>query len=77
MQGDYAYIGIGPRLAILNITDPILPTLAGQTAVLPGIVKDVVVVGNYAYVADGNAGLRIIDVSLPSAPIEVGFYDTP
>jgi len=65
VKGDYAYVGIGPRLVILNIIDPFLPTLAGQTAVLPGIVEDVVVVGNYAYVADGGAGLRIFDVSLP------------
>ncbi len=34
------------------------------------------VTGNYAYVADGLSGLRIIDVSVPSAPAEVGFYDT-
>jgi len=30
-----------------------------------------------AYVADDYSGLRIIDVSVPSSPIEVGFYDTP
>ena len=29
-----------------------------------------------AYVAD-SSGLRIIDVSVPSSPSEVGFYDTP
>jgi hypothetical protein len=27
-------------------------------------------------VADGDAGLRIIDVSTPSSPVEVGFFDT-
>ncbi|RMF54336.1 MAG: T9SS C-terminal target domain-containing protein [Calditrichaeota bacterium] len=32
--------------------------------------------GSQAYVADGEAGLRIIDVNDPSAPVEVGFYDT-
>jgi len=35
------------------------------------------VAGNYAYVADGHSGLRIIDVSNPSSPREAGFYDTP
>ncbi len=33
--------------------------------------------GPYAYVADGLEGLRIIDVGIPFAPVEVGFYDTP
>jgi len=36
----------------------------------------VVVDGNYAYIADGDAGLRIVDVSDPAQPTEVGFYDT-
>ena len=31
----------------------------------------------YAYVADDRSGLRVIDVSTPSAPVEVGFVDTP
>ncbi len=35
------------------------------------------VAGSYAYVADEDAGLRIIDVSDPAAPFETGFYDTP
>jgi serine/threonine protein kinase len=43
----------------------------------PGIACGVLVVGNYAYVADGKAGLRIIDISSPSSPKEVGAYDTP
>ena len=30
----------------------------------------------YAYVADGDAGLRMIEVSRSSSPTEVGFYDT-
>ncbi|NJN66141.1 MAG: hypothetical protein HC884_05215 [Chloroflexaceae bacterium] len=29
-----------------------------------------------AYVGDGSSGLRIIDVSTPAAPAEVGSFDT-
>jgi hypothetical protein len=36
----------------------------------------VAVSGNYAYVADGNAGLQVIDVSNPANPQRVGGYDT-
>ncbi|MEJ2567905.1 MAG: T9SS type A sorting domain-containing protein, partial [candidate division WOR-3 bacterium] len=32
---------------------------------------------NYAYVADGYLGLRIIDISTPSSPSEVGFCFPP
>ena len=31
---------------------------------------------NLAYVADLASGLRILNVSTPSSPVEVGFYDT-
>jgi hypothetical protein len=40
----------------------------------PGQSYDVVVSGNYAYVADGSAGLQIIDISNPAAPTLVGTY---
>jgi hypothetical protein len=43
----------------------------------PGLAEGVYVSGNYAYVADGGAGLRVIDVSNPANPREVGFFDTP
>ena len=33
--------------------------------------------GSYAYIAFGDSGLRIIDISNPSSPVEVGHYDTP
>ncbi|MBM3242700.1 hypothetical protein FJZ31_41095 [Candidatus Poribacteria bacterium] len=33
--------------------------------------------GSYAYLAGGGGGLRVIDVSSPENPEEVGFYDTP
>ena len=41
-----------------------------------GYAFGVYVSGSYAYVADGGDGLRIIDVSVPSSPYEIGFYNT-
>jgi subtilase family serine protease len=38
-----------------------------------GNANDVAVAGSYAYVADQWAGLRILDVSTPDTPREVGF----
>jgi hypothetical protein len=34
-------------------------------------------VDNYAYLADGNTGLRIIDITYPTEPTAAGNYDTP
>lgn len=41
-----------------------------------GTAEAVAVSGNYAYVADGYSGLRIIDVSNPTSPSETGYYNT-
>jgi len=38
---------------------------------------DIAVWGSYAYVAEGENGLRIIDISDPTVPVQTGFYDTP
>ncbi len=74
VQGIYAYVGVGPYLVVLNVSDPTNLREVGRTDAMPDIVQDVAVAGNYAYVADGRGGLRVIDISNPSAPREVGFY---
>ncbi len=51
VQGDYAYIGVGPHLVILNTSDLAHPAVMGQTGLLPDTIKDVVVAGSYACVA--------------------------
>lgn len=43
----------------------------------PGAAFDLVLDGDYAYIADSTGGLRIIDISDPAIPVEVGAYDTP
>ncbi len=75
--GSVAYIGIGPRLAIVNIANPDQPTLRSQSAPLRGIVEGILVVPPYAYVVDGDDGLRIFDVTDINNPVEVGHADTP
>lgn len=43
----------------------------------PGYAWGVGISGNYVYVADGDAGLRIIDVSNLQNLYEIGYYDIP
>ena len=43
----------------------------------PGFANDVAVWGNYAYIADDTEGLRVMDISDPTHPLESGFFDTP
>jgi len=74
VQGQYAYIGVGPRFVILDISE----SAVGEGMILlPGVVMDVALAGEYAYVAAGGGGLRVVDVSDPTAPCEVNHYETP
>ena len=77
VQGNYAYIGEGPRLTILDISSPVSPTVVGKTPPWPDFVQDIYVSGSYAYIAADRAGLRVVDVSDPAAPAEAGLYDAP
>ncbi len=77
IRDNYAYIGVGPRLVILDISNPAQPAAVGQSVVLPGIVEGVAVAGDYACLANWYSGLRIVDVSDPAQPVETGGCDTP
>ncbi|PKO19068.1 MAG: hypothetical protein CVU39_00520 [Chloroflexi bacterium HGW-Chloroflexi-10] len=77
VQGETAYVGAGPRLVIVDISEPENPQFLGRTEILPDLVENVVVDGDYAYVAAFSAGLFIVDVSDPNAPVVVGKKDGP
>ena len=64
LQGSYAYLGMGPRAIVLDITNPNAPVFIGQTAILPDTVRDIAIEKNYAYVAAGDSGLRIYLVKI-------------
>ena len=56
VQGDYAYIGLGPRLVVLDISNPVTPTLVGRTEILvpdgsSGYVGSLAVSGIYVRAA--------------------------
>src|SRR5262245_56242731 len=53
LQGSYAYIDADQRLVILNVSNPSKPIVVGKTGMLPADVQDIVVSGNYAYIANG------------------------
>ena len=76
ISGTYAYVGFGPRLIVLDVSEPATPTVRGRTEPFPGLIPDVAVAGDYAYVANRSTGLRVVDISDPANPVEVGFCDT-
>jgi hypothetical protein len=71
-----AYLGVGPQVLVLDVSDPHLPKQIGQSGMLPGMVWDIAVDNGLIYVAVGSSGLHILDLSNPNNPREVGSVDT-
>jgi len=76
VSGGYAYVGVGLRLVVLNVSNPADLREVGVTQPFPHFVEDVAVNGTLAYVAAGGAGLRVVDISNPALPTEVGAWDS-
>ena len=76
IRGDYAYVGFGPRVLAFDISTPTSVTVVGQTDVFPDTVQGLALAGGHAYVANEEGGLRIIDISSPANPVEVGVADS-
>jgi RHS repeat-associated protein len=72
--GNYIY-AVGDRLEIIDISNPDKPIIKANYKISSG--ENVQVVGNYAYIADGDSGLQIIDISDPSNLTLKGNYKTP
>lgn len=77
VQGNYACVGVGLRLVVLDVSNPSTPTEVGATTLFPYFVEDVVISGTLAYVAAGGAGLRVVDVSDTANPVELGAWGSP
>lgn len=67
VHGGFAYVGVGPRLEVFDVTGG-NPRFLGRTEVL-GTVKEVAVSGTNAFAALGSRGLAMIDVSNTTKPM--------
>jgi len=61
VRGSRAYLGVGPRLVILDVSRPASATVLGQTPPLPGLVRGLAMGMGRVYVAADSAGLGGVD----------------
>lgn len=73
--GNLCYYGEGTSLVIADFANSAAPVERGRIA-LPEIVRGLAVSGNTVFVANSYAGLYAVDVSSPTTPSIVGFFDT-
>lgn len=61
---------------ISNLANPTLVTTWMPTGITTSIVHNVEIYGNYALIAHYAAGVRLLNISNPAAPVEAAYYDT-
>ncbi|MBP6471403.1 MAG: DUF11 domain-containing protein [Chloroflexi bacterium] len=79
--GQYAYLGVGPKVVILNLTNPANPVVVQESdplSVLGGpdaIVEEITIpdASGNIFVAAGNAGIFILNVTNPGSPTKPTF----
>ncbi|MCI0394570.1 MAG: PKD domain-containing protein [Chloroflexi bacterium] len=83
-QGSILYALGGGNLTLLNVSNPASPMPVGFYDT-PGVGVNIVVSGTLAYIAERQiwtgttfeyGGLRILDVSDPTNPVELGYFDS-
>jgi photosystem II stability/assembly factor-like uncharacterized protein len=77
IAGDLGYLAIGPRLVIIDLSNPSTPEMLGQSDLLPGLVDAILLLDHYAYLFINQAGLAILDVSEPKQPILINSLPLP
>ena len=74
VSGNIAYCGMGTVFLVVDITNPSQPTKLSSLLLPSANMLDLTVVGHRAYAAHTGDGLRIIDISDPYDPVELGTY---
>ncbi|HUT80161.1 MAG TPA: GGIII-like transmembrane region-containing protein [Candidatus Bathyarchaeia archaeon] len=78
VDGQLAYVAASNEgFYILNVSQRNIVTYELGYLDTPGNASDVIIDGARAYLADGEAGIHIIDVQNPNNPVLLGSYDTP
>jgi hypothetical protein len=84
-EGNYLYIiDYGPfdtddtrGLYIFDISDPVNPVKVSRYTGLISKGYDIDVVGDFAYIADWNGGMEVIDVTIKPSPQARGYISLP
>lgn len=82
--GNLAYVGMGPRLTVIDFSTPFYPRIVGQTSPMTCLLSAVYIQGGYAYVLEdqncrtnypSHPGLLIFSLSNPTSPMQIGYLE--
>ena len=72
ISGAYCYLCTFSNLYVIDISNPVLPALIGNSQPALGFDLHIQISGNYAFITNYIEGIRVVDISDPSNPVEIG-----
>jgi|GEM_PF-2187237 len=79
VSGNFAYVTAIGDLNVIDVTDPVKPVVIGSCAIANNDYGPygIVLSDGYLYIPAGTEGMRIVDISEPTQPQEVGCWERP
>jgi hypothetical protein len=77
VKDSIAYMIDGGVFQRVNINNPTMPETLPRYLLVHGTSYAVFIQDTFAYIANADSGLRILNISNPAAPFEVGHFDNP
>ncbi len=77
INGDYAYLAVGPRLVVLDLSNPETLQIAAMSDLLPGLGKAVAIEGERLYWVSDNGVLLAFALDDPLKPALLGQHEIP
>ncbi|MBN1430099.1 MAG: hypothetical protein JXB07_17140 [Anaerolineae bacterium] len=68
LSDDKVYMNVGVRLVIVDVSNPHKPAIIGRSEVLPGGIKRISALGEYALVEDGQGDQWVFEISESGNP---------
>jgi hypothetical protein len=77
INGTYAYLAVGPRLVVMDISNPDILQVATMGDLLPGVGKALALEGGRLCWVSDNGYLLVFTLEDPTKPSLVGQYEVP
>src|SRR6266498_3678932 len=77
INGTYAYLAVGPRLVVMDLSNPDILQVATMSDLLPGLGKALAIEGRRLCWVSDNGHLLVFTLDDPTKPFIVGQYEIP
>jgi hypothetical protein len=76
VQGNLAFLGVGPRLLVFDVSNPTQPQAVGQSAVLSDVIQALAILNGHVFIVTDDNLLHILNISDTSNPQVINSFES-